>query len=140
MMHTGREFYDNLEKIAWSRGMSIHALAAESGISPTNLSRLKYNRANDLYMKTCIKLADALHCSVNDLITPWQEEEQQTAPRKSKLDSFMEDADQALRDRKEIRRLMRVALKASKKQINSVAALLETIVENANDQNEETVD
>lgn len=125
---TGTQIYENIQRIAWKQGITIQSLCDEAGVRHSVLSDLKCGRNKNITDITLYKLATALDCDIEDFKRIYKEPMPKRPSRRSKLIKEYEEVANAMQDRPELRRLMRVAVKASQKQVESVAALFETVV------------
>lgn len=57
-----------LEELLEDRGMTLSALAAETGVTVVNLSVLKNNRARAIRFSTLTAICDVLACTPGDLL------------------------------------------------------------------------
>lgn len=62
------ELAKNIEKYRQKSGLSLEALAEKSFLSLSTLKGLLYRGENDPRVSTLINLANAMDCTVNDLI------------------------------------------------------------------------
>lgn len=133
-MITPQELYANIEQLAWSRGMTVRTLCIEAEISPNLLSKLKTGKGKDIQLSTAKRLSEALKCSVDDFLLSGDPHNKETSRPSNSMARFKEQEFlDELSKRQELRRLFRAAVQASPKQVNSAAALLETINEKEND-------
>lgn len=58
----------NLDVIMAKRKMSLNELSAKTGLSPTNLSILKNNKAKAIRFSTLEKICKALECQPKDIL------------------------------------------------------------------------
>lgn len=124
----GTQVYENICRIAWGQHMTIHNLCIEAGLRPSVLSDLKFGRNQSISDVTAYKLAEVLDCDPSDFYRVYTDPMPPKPTKASRLRVEYEAVADALKDRADLRKLMRVAIKATPKQVNSVANLLETIV------------
>ena len=124
----GKQVYENICRIAWGQGMTIHNLCYEAGLRPSVLSDLKFERNKSISDITAYKLANVLDCDPSDFYRVYTDPMPPKPMKASRLRVEYAAVADAMQDRPDVRKLMRVALKATPKQVSSVANLLESIV------------
>lgn len=62
----------SLEKLRQEAGLTLHGLAAKSGVNYMKIHQIERGKINvrNIALKTAIKLSDALNCTPEDLIGP----------------------------------------------------------------------
>ena len=130
MINKGLRIYNNIERLAYAQGMTVGELCKKVKVSRGMIGDLKTGRRDSIGQITCEKLARGLGCEPDEIIPKGSEPiEVGEKPAVNKTAHFIEKATKALEDDVELRRLMRAAMKATRKQVRSTAALLETIVD-----------
>lgn len=122
-MEQAIRLFHNIERLSYEKGMTVSSVCKRAGVSPSVIYDLKYERKETLTDKTIRKLCSVLECSPNDMFLPIEQDIPR--PPVNRIDPFIERATEQLRERKDLRRLVSIAMRSSDKQIRAVAMLLE---------------
>lgn len=126
----GLVIYENLQRLAYAKGLTIQRMCNEAGVSPGIVGDLKHGRRNNIGKVTLDKLTRFLGCEEEDILhDPIRNIPLPDAPKADRSQGFYIKAFQAMQDRPEMRRLVRAAMKANTQQVRSTAILLESITE-----------
>lgn len=129
-MTKGEKIYDNIKRLAYKKGMSVNALCKQAQVSRGMLGDFEHSRRDTLGQITIDKLTRVLECTPEDILSLKENNEAMPdAPKRDRSSFFIKQATEALEERQELRRLLRAAMKANKKQVDSTAALLESILD-----------
>ena len=130
MSDKGVKIYENIQRLAYERGYTIQKLCEEAKVSAGTIGDLKHGRRNGIGNITIEKLVKVLGCTREEILSEgiWIDP-LPDAPKADRLVSFIEEVTEALREREELRRLMRAAMSANKQQVRSTAILLESITQ-----------
>ena len=121
--------YENIQRLAYAQGMTVSGLAESAGIRKSVLSDLKAGRNKTLRPATIYKLCEILDCSFADITEEHEDAPMPTKPQRRKTELNYIRIHKEIKERPEIRRLLRVAIKATDKQVRATAILLESIIE-----------
>lgn len=122
--------YANIERLAYERGMTVSALATKAGMQKSVLFDLKVGRNKSLRMTSIQKLCDALDCTVGEITDGSSEgKDMPDRPKRKKPDITYVALQEQILERPEIRRLVRIASKATDRQVHATATLLESVIE-----------
>lgn len=122
--------YDNIQRLAYERGMTVSGLAIKAGMQKSVLFDLKVGRKKLLRPTTIKKLCDVMGCEMEDItgeITEGQDMPER--PKRKKPDIEYTALQDQIMTRAEVRRLVRIASKATDKQVHATATLLESVIE-----------
>ncbi len=129
-MDRGLKIYENLKRLAYDRGLTIQKMCERAKVSPGTIGDLKHGRRNNIGNITVDKLMNALNCTREDILSEGIIGEPiPDAPKADRLVKFIAEAEVALREREELRRLLRAAMNANTQQVRSTAILLESITQ-----------
>ena len=129
-MDRGLKIYENLKRLAYDRGLTIQKMCEKAKVSPGTIGDLKHGRRNNIGDVTIDKLTKALNCTREDILMEGIiSEPLPDAPKADRLVKFIAEVEIALREREELRRLIRAAMKANTQQVRSTAILLESITQ-----------
>ena len=130
MSDRGIKIYENIQRLAYQQGYTIQKLCEEARVSAGTIGDLKHGRRNGIGNITIEKLVKVLGCTREEILSEGIKVEPfPDAPKADRLVSFIEEATEALREREELRRLIRAAMNANKQQVRSTAILLESITQ-----------
>lgn len=124
----GKLIYKNIQTLAYAKGMTIQKMCKEAGVSPGIIGDLNNGRRSNIGKVTVQKLTDYLGCSEEDIFS----DSDKPMPKKATADrsqGMYVKAFEAMKERPELRRLVRAAMKASPQQVRSTAILLESITQ-----------
>ena len=125
----GKRIYDNIRRLTWEKGLTIGAMCNQAHLSQSVVCDLKHGRKDNIGTRAIEKLCSVLECTPNDIL--YNNNENEPLPEKPKgkrTDKFFAEVESALSERQELRRLVRIAMKANKKQVEATAVLLEEIL------------
>jgi DNA-binding Xre family transcriptional regulator len=129
-MIEGSKIYENIQRLSYKQDRTVNSVCKDAGVSPGIISDLKNGRRKQIGIVTLKKLATALDCSIEDIT-----EEAVSGvpvgkfPKANRIEPFIERAIESMRERPEIRRLLKAAMNANRQQVLSTAILLESIVD-----------
>lgn len=126
----GLVIYENLQRLAYAKGLTIQKMCKEANVSPGILGDLKNGRRNNIGKVTVEKLTKFFGCEEEDILhDPIRNMPMPDAPKADRSQGLYVQAFKAMQDRPEMRRLVRAAMKATTQQVRSTAILLESITE-----------
>lgn len=128
-MDRGKKIYENIQRLAYANGMTIGELCRKASVSAGSIGDLKHGRRDNIGTTTIQKLCAVLKCSPSEITT--MAENPNPMPEKPQPDilgNFYAEAVAQMEERKELRRLVRVAMRATPVQVNATAVLLEEII------------
>ena len=122
--------YDNIQRLAYERGMTVSGLATKAGMQKSVLFDLKVGRKKTLRPASIKKLCDIMGCEMEDItgVAP-DGQEMPERPKRKKPDIEYTALQDQIMTRAEVRRLVRIASKATDKQVHATATLLESVIE-----------
>lgn len=126
-MDEGKKIYENIQRIAYFQGRTVNDVCRKAKVSAGVISDLKNGRRKSIGKVTLEKLSKALDCRIEDILTGEDGLPLPEAPKAMHIEGFIDRATDALRERPELRRLVRAAMKANTQQVKSTAILLESI-------------
>lgn len=130
MIDSGKKIYENIQRLAYEQGYTIQKLCEEAKVSAGTIGDLKHGRRTGIGNITIEKLIKVLGCTREDILDEGiRVDPMPDAPKADRLVLFIEEATEALREREELRRLVRAAMNANKQQVRSTAILLESITQ-----------
>ena len=122
--------YDNIQRLAYEQGLTVSGLCSKAKIQKSVLFDLKVGRKNTLRPSTIKKLCDVLGCEMEDITEGATEDSvMPERPKRKKPDITYAALQDQILNRAEIRRLVRIASKATDKQVHATATLVESIVD-----------
>lgn len=122
--------YENIQRLAYKQGLTVSALCALAGMQKSVLFDLKVGRKKTLRATTIKKLCDALGCDMEDITDGTTEgQPMPDRPKRKAPDITYAALQEQILERQEIRRLVRIASKATDRQVHATATLLESIVD-----------
>ena len=122
--------YENIERLAYERGLTVSSLCAKAGIQRSVMFDLKMGRKRSLRSTTIKKLCDAMGCDMDEVTYNYTEGlEIPERPKRKKPDIVFTALQDQIMTRPEVRRLVRIASKATDRQVHATATLLESVVE-----------
>lgn len=114
--------------LAYANGMTIQKMCEAAKVSAGIIGDLKHGRRNNLGSITVDKLIKVLGCTAEDILhDPVTEKPMPDAPKADRSQHLYIEALTAMKERPEMRRLIRAALVANTQQVKSTAILLESI-------------
>ena len=129
-MERGEIIYRNLQLLAYAKGMTIQKMCVEAGVSAGIIGDLKSGRRNNIGNITVDKLSRLLECTPDDILhDPITNQPIPDAPKADRSQGFYIKALNAMKERPEMRRLIRAAMNANTQQVKSTAVLLESITQ-----------
>lgn len=128
-MDNGERIFENIQRLAYSRGKTVHDVCRKAKVSAGIISDLKHGRRNSLGKITLEKLSSELGCRIEDITEAEDGSPMPEAPKSKRIDIFIERAVESMHERPEMRRLVRAAMKANTQQVKSTAILLESITQ-----------
>lgn len=122
--------YDNVQRLAYERGLTVSGLATKAGMQKSVLFDLKVGRKKTLRPASIKKLCDVMGCEMEDItgVAP-DGQEMPERPKRKKPDIEYTALQDQIMTRAEVRRLVRIASKATDKQVHATATLLESVIE-----------
>ena len=122
--------YENIERLAYERGLTVSGLCIKAGIQKSVMFDLKVGRKKTLRPATLKKLCDAMGCDMDEITSSDTEGlEMPDRPKRKKPDITYAALQDQIMTRPEVRRLVRIASKATDRQVHATATLLESVVE-----------
>lgn len=122
--------YENIERLAYEQGLTVSGLCTKAGLQKSVLFDLKTGRKNTLRPATIKKLCDVLGCEMEEITNGTSEDKPMPErPRRKKPDITYVALTEQILERAEVRRLVRIASKATDKQVHATATLLESVIE-----------
>lgn len=128
-MTNGEMIHENIQKLARSQGRTIKDVCRKAKVSAGVISDLKSGRRNSIGKVTVEKLSKELGCRPEQILEWSGVATMPEAPKAKRTEAFIDRAAESLRERPEMRRLVRAAMKANRQQVNSTAVLLESITQ-----------
>ena len=123
--------YENIERLAYEQGLTVSGLAVKAGMQKSVLSDLKSGRKKTLRPSSIKKLCDVMGCAMEDITegpadggVPMPDK-----PKRKKPDITYAALQEQILERQEVRRLVRIASKATDRQVHATATLLESVIE-----------
>ena len=128
--------YENIERLAYERGLTVSGLCIKADIQKSVLFDLKMGRKKTLRPATIKKLCDAMGCDMADVTDSNTEGlKMPERPKRKKPDIVFTALQDQILERPEVRRLVRIASRATDRQVHATATLLESIVDRTLGQN-----
>ena len=122
--------YESVQRLAYEQGLTVSGLGAKAGMQKSVLSDLKSGRKKTLRPTSIKKLCDVLGCDMEDIADGTAEgKDMPERPKRKKPDITYAALQEQILERQEVRRLVRIASKATDKQVHATATLLESVVE-----------
>ena len=110
--------YDNVQRLAYEQGLTVSGLCTKTG------------RKNTLRPATIKKLCEVLGCEMEEITDGTSEDKPMPErPKRKKPDITYVALTEQILERAEVRRLVRIASKATDKQVHATATLLESVIE-----------
>lgn len=129
-MVDGKKIYGNIQRLAYAQERTVNDVCRKAKVSAGVISDLKNGRRNSIGKITIDKLSKELDCQAEDIMFGKSDPSQlPESPKAMRTEAFIDRAVEALRDRAELRRLVRAAMKANTQQVKSTAILLESITQ-----------
>ena len=129
-MDRGMIIYENLQRLAYERGLTVQKMCNEAKVSAGSIGDLKAGRRNNIGKVTVDKLVKFLGCTEEDIMNdPIVHQPIPESPKADRLEGFYAKAMDSMHERPEMRRLVRAAMKANTQQVKSTAILLESITQ-----------
>ena len=122
--------YENVQRLAYERGFTVSGVCAKAGMQKSVLSDLKSGRKKSLRPTSIKKLCDVMGCTMEEITDGTTEDkEMPDRPKRKKPDITYTALQEQILQRAEVRRLVRIASKATDRQVHATATLLESVVE-----------
>lgn len=130
----GRKIYDNITRLSYKKGMRVNEVCRKANVSSGIIGDLKHGRRDNIGAVTVDKLSRVLECTPDDILSLRRNDEPMPdVPAVDKIGYFNARAMEELRQRPELRRLVRAAMKATATQVKATAVLLESITKAKDD-------
>lgn len=129
-MTKGEKIFENIQRLAYANGMTVNELCKMAKVSRGMIGDLQHGRRNDIGRITLDKLTHVLECTDEDILSQTiRHDPIPDKPMDNRGEASIDRIVNEIKERPELRRLFRAAIKANKQQVRSTAVLLESIVD-----------
>lgn len=132
-MDRGKQIYENITRIAYEQGRTLNEVCRNARVSHGIISDLKHGRRSGIGDVTIQRLMHTLNCRREDILADVEGAILPDPPKakrtEASVDRMLDQLRDVLMERKELRKLLKAALKATDKQVHSTAVLLEAIID-----------
>ena len=129
-MNKGEKIFENIKRLSYEKGMTINELCRQANVSRGMIGDYQHGRRNDMGRITLDKLTKVLGCTDEDILSETVRlDPMPDKPKDKRGDNSIDLLVAEIKERPELRRLLRAAVRANKQQVKSTAVLLESIVD-----------